>query len=49
MGKPRERRETGAQDVFRARLDQILNMSHKLVRLARMIDWPVLEVRFGAV
>ena len=49
MGKPRERRETGAQDLFRARLDQIVNMNHKLVRLARMIDWPVLEARFGAV
>jgi transposase, IS5 family len=33
MGKPRERRETGAQDLFRARLDQILSMNHKLVRL----------------
>jgi transposase, IS5 family len=49
MGKPRERRATGAQDLFRARLDQILNMKHELVRLAQAIDWPVLEERFGAV
>jgi IS5 family transposase len=49
MGRPRERRETGEQDLFRARLDQILNMKHELVRLARTIDWPVLEARFGAV
>lgn len=49
MGKPRERRATGAQDLFRARLDQILNMKHELVRLAHAIDWPVLEARFGAV
>jgi len=49
MGKPRERRETGEQDLFRARLDQILNMNHELVRLARAIDWPVLEARFGEV
>jgi IS5 family transposase len=49
MGRPRERRETGEQDLFRARLDQILNMNHELVRLARTIDWPVLEARFGAV
>lgn len=49
MGRPRERRETGEQDLFRARLDQILNMNHELVRLARTIDWPVLEERFGAV
>jgi len=48
MGKPRERRETGAQDLFRARLDQILNMQHELVRLAQAIDWPVLEAHFGA-
>ena len=49
MGKPRERRETGEQDLFRARLDQILNMNHELVRLARSIDWPVLEAHFGEV
>jgi IS5 family transposase len=49
MGKPRGRRETGEQDLFRARLGQILNMKHELVRLAQAIDWPVLEERFGAV
>jgi hypothetical protein len=49
MGRPRERRETGEQDLFRARLDQILNMNHELVQLARTIDWPVLEARFSEV
>ena len=49
MSRPRERRETGEQDLFRARLDQIINMNHELVRLAHAIDWPVLETRFGAV
>lgn len=49
MGRPRERHEAGEQDLFRARLDQILNMNHELVRLARTIDWPVLEARFGEV
>lgn len=49
MSRPRERRETGEQDLFRARLDQIINMNHELVRLARTIDWPVLETRFGEV
>jgi hypothetical protein len=49
MGKPRERRETGKQHLFRARLDQIINMRHELVRLAQAIDWLVLEARFGAV
>ena len=27
--KPRERRETGAQDMFRSRLDQIINLKHE--------------------
>ncbi|AUX78971.1 transposase [Sinorhizobium fredii] len=49
MSRPRERRETGEQDLFRARLDQIINMTHELVRLAQTIDWPVLERRFGEV
>ena len=49
MGKPRELRETGEQDLFRSTLDQIINMKHELVRLAQAIDWPVLEARFGAV
>ncbi|TWI16629.1 hypothetical protein IQ26_01922, partial [Mesorhizobium tianshanense] len=49
MSKPREKRETGEQDLFRSRLDQIINMKHELVRLAQAIDWPVLEERFGAV
>jgi transposase, IS5 family len=47
--KPRERRETGEQDLFRARLDQIINMSHALVKLAGTIDWRFLEARFGEV
>ena len=49
MSRPRERRETGEQDLFRSRLDQIINMNHELVRLAQTIDWPLLERRFGAV
>jgi transposase, IS5 family len=47
--KPRERRETGEQDLFRARLDQIIDMKHALVKLARTIDWRFLESRFGEV
>ena len=49
MATPRERGDGGEQDLFRARLDQIINMEHELVRLAQAIDWPVLEARFGAV
>jgi IS5 family transposase len=49
MSMPHEKRETGAQDLFRSRLDQIINMKHELVRLAQAIDWRFLEKRFGAV
>ena len=49
MSRPRERRDKGEQDLFRSRLDQIINMKHELVRLADTIDWPVLEGRFGEV
>jgi transposase, IS5 family len=47
--RPRERRETGQRDLFRARLDQIVDLDHPLVKLARAIDWSFLEERCGAV
>jgi IS5 family transposase len=47
--RPKERRESGQTDLLRSRLDQILNMDHALVKLARSIDWRFLEQRLGAV
>lgn len=47
--KPRERRETGQSDLFKARLDQTIDMNHSRVRLAQRIDWGFLEGKFGAV
>ncbi|MHB0790077.1 IS5 family transposase [Bradyrhizobium sp. 5.13L] len=47
--RPRERRESGDQDLFRSRLDQIIDTEHALVKLARTIDWGLLEAKFGAV
>jgi IS5 family transposase len=47
--RPRERRESGEQDLFRSRLDQVINMDHALVKLARTIDWRFLEEKFDAV
>src|SRR6266700_5489540 len=47
--RPRERRESGKQDLFRSRLDQIIDLNHSLAKLARSIDWRFLEERFGAV
>jgi transposase, IS5 family len=45
--RPPERRETGEQDLFRSRLDQIIDLKHPLVTLARTVDWGFLEGRFG--
>src|SRR6202163_2337994 len=47
--RPRVRQETCEQDLFRSRLDQIIDMSHPLAKLARTVDWPFLEGRFGEV
>jgi hypothetical protein len=46
--RPRGRRDSGQKDLFRARLDQIIDMSHPLAKLARSVDWEFLETRFGA-
>jgi len=47
--RPRERSETGKQDLFRSRLDQITDMKHPLVTLGRTVDWGFLEKRLGEV
>jgi hypothetical protein len=47
--RPRERRDSGEQDLYRARLDQIIDLNHELAKLARAIDWRFLEEKFGAV
>jgi len=47
--KPRERRETDAQDLFRSRLDQIINLKHELVKLAKTVSWSFIEAKCGEV
>ena len=37
--RPKKHETTGEGDLFRARLDQIINMKHELVQLAGKIDW----------
>jgi transposase, IS5 family len=37
--RPKKHKTTGSIDLFRARLDQIINMKHELVLLAGKIDW----------
>lgn len=45
--RPRERRDSGQGDLLRSRLDQIIDMRHPLVALARKVDWAFLERTFG--
>ena len=47
--RPRERRDSGQNDLFKGRLDQIVDMNRPLMKLARTIDWDFLEKSFGAV
>ena len=37
--RPKKHQTTGSNDLFRARLDQIINLKHELVLLAGKIDW----------
>ena len=41
--RPKQQETTGSGDLFRARLDQIINMKHETVRLAQAIDWRWLD------
>ena len=43
--QPKKYKET--PDLFRARLDQILDRSHPLFVLANQIDWSVFDTKFG--
>ena len=37
--RPKQRETSRSDDLFRSRLDQIINPKHELVRLAAEIDW----------
>ena len=45
--RPKRQQQSGSEDLFRARLDQIINMRHELVVLAREIDWAWLDEEVG--
>jgi IS5 family transposase len=47
--RPKERRDSGQNDLFRARLDQIVDTGHPLAELTGSVDWAFLEARLGAV
>src|SRR6516164_8989735 len=41
--RPKQHETIESGDLFRARLDQIINMKHELVQLAGKIDWEFLD------
>src|SRR5499426_206911 len=41
--RPKKHETTGSGDLFRARLDQIIDMKHELVQLAGKIDWDFID------
>src|SRR5262245_7779067 len=47
--RPRELEDGGQTDLFRARLDQTIDLKHPLVKLARVVDWQFLKETFGDV
>ena len=46
MAKPRDNRQ---KDLLRPALEDIIDLAHPLVRLAREIDWAFLDSRFASV
>lgn len=45
--RPHQTTDTPQADLFRSRLDQIIDMKHPLVQMARLIDWDRLTEDFG--
>jgi IS5 family transposase len=45
--KPRKAEQIPQADMFRLRLDQMLNQRHALYKLSNQIDWNAAEVNFG--
>jgi transposase, IS5 family len=45
--RPKKTEHSGSSDLFRARLDQIINMRHELVRLAEAIDWAWIDAELA--
>lgn len=45
--RPHEKKASGQTNLFRDRLENILNREHELYRLASIIDWGMVERQFG--
>lgn len=46
---PDKPQESPSTDLFRNRLDNMLNHRHELYRLADLIDWPIFDNEFGSL
>jgi len=47
--KPRKPESSPHEDLFRMKLEQLINQRHELCRLARAIDWQRCEDQFGVL
>ena len=47
--KPREVERSLIEDMFRHRLENLLDLRHPLLRLSQEIDWEVFSKTFGAL
>ena len=47
--RPKKAEDDGSGDLFRARLDQIIDMGHELVRLGQAIDWAWIDGELGGL
>jgi hypothetical protein len=41
--RPKQPETTRSGDLFRARLDQIINLKHELAQLAGQVDWDFID------
>ena len=46
---PEPSASSSEEDLFRSRLDNMINQRHELCRLAKLIDWPVFDAVFGSL
>lgn len=45
--KPKNRKNTPQEDLFRMRLENMLDMNHELIKLSKLIDWDSLDKEWG--
>ena len=46
---PKSSESDPRDDLFRSRLDNLIDIRHELVRLPELIDWSVFETQWGTL